>query len=166
MINKEQYLAAMRHEANVCQHLFGKIPEGTWNYRPTEGQRSTIELLRYLPHNLGSIPETVVSGDWKGIGPKMQRTKEMPADAFCAEIDAQYDRLVKLFAGLSEDDFQTRQATMPDGRTMALGPALLMFGLSFMTAYKMQLFLYIKSNGVPNMGTADCWRGVDTQPKK
>ncbi|MCZ7643703.1 MAG: hypothetical protein M5U26_00220 [Planctomycetota bacterium] len=166
MFTAKQYVAAMRHEGAVCQHLFTKIPEGCWEYRPTPGQRSMLELLRFLPHNLGTIPETVVSGDWPGIGAKMGKTKEMPPEAFPAEIDAQGERLEKLIAGIPEADYQGRGVTLPNGMNLPLGEALMMFGLKFLTAYKMQFFLYIKANGVSNIGTSNCWMGRDPAPKK
>jgi len=48
MINKEQLLAACRHEINIIKHLAEKIPTGGAGYRFTPPQRSTTELLRYL----------------------------------------------------------------------------------------------------------------------
>jgi hypothetical protein len=31
-------------------------------------------------------------------------------------------------------------------------------------AYRMQLFLYLKASGHPELGTSDCWMGKDADP--
>jgi hypothetical protein len=38
--------------------------------------------------------------------------------------------------------------------------------LKWITAYKMQLFLYIKANGVDNISTSNVWGGFDMPPKQ
>ena len=48
MIRKEDLSAVMQRECDICVHLFSKFDAAGYDYRPSPGQRSTIELLRYL----------------------------------------------------------------------------------------------------------------------
>ena len=47
-ITKEQLVASLQNEVRILLHLVSKIDRSQLNYRPTPGQRSTLELLRYL----------------------------------------------------------------------------------------------------------------------
>ena len=48
MITGKQLLNACRHETKVIKHLATRLPEDSMDWRPTEGQRSMLELMRYL----------------------------------------------------------------------------------------------------------------------
>ena len=58
------------------------------------------------------------------------------------------------------DALAARECTMPWGAPITGGEALMNMALSTMVAYRMQLFLYLRQNGV-EMSTINCWAGVD-----
>ena len=47
MLSRHDILDSLLREIQITRHLFGKVPEGAMDFRPSEGQRSTLELLRY-----------------------------------------------------------------------------------------------------------------------
>ena len=65
MISRQQFLDSVSREINIIKHLYTKIPAGTLDFRPSEKQRSTMELLRYLAAS-GGQP---VAGIRMGIHP-------------------------------------------------------------------------------------------------
>ena len=53
---------------------------------------------------------------------------------------------------------------MPGGGMLPLGFAVLEGPLKWLTAYKMQLFLYAKATGATQLKTSNLWRGTDPKP--
>ena len=57
-----------------------------------------------------------------------------------------------------------KQIDMGDMGTYTLKDWLLRTSLKFLTAYRMQLFLYLKQTTHPEMSTSNCWLGQDAPP--
>jgi hypothetical protein len=161
MIDKNDLLAVLVDECDVCLHLHGKLPKGALDYRPSPGQRSTLELLRYLTHAGVSGTRAMIDGNWDAFAAAEKRTATMRADEFPAAMAAQKKELTKIFAGISDAQFDEQSAKLPTGETMKLGQALLNAPVRWMTAYRMQLFIYAKAAGNKDLWTADCWAGKD-----
>ena len=53
----------------------------------------------------------------------------------------------------------------PWGERSLRGRFLVQFVLCGYTAYRMQLFLYLKACGGHELGTIDLWDGIDPPPK-
>ena len=68
-----------------------------------------------------------------------------------------------LLSDLSEDDYNSKMAMLPNRQEIILGSALVNFPLKFITACRMQLFLYLKGNGQSILNTMNCWFGLDAQ---
>lgn len=165
MISKAHLLDSMLHECTVAQHLFGKLPAGSFDYRPTAGQRSTAELLQYLSV-IGIAGATCMAAhDWKQFGPFSARAKEMAPEGFVEAMDRQKAELIALLKTLSEERLATQEAPLPAGGTQPLAVALMNGPLKWLTAYKLQLFLYAKSSGAHEISTSNAWRGADMPPK-
>jgi hypothetical protein len=64
MYRKDDFLASLKKEAKIIRHLATTIPAGQLGYRPTPGQRSTLELLQYLSFSPLSTAIYLVSGSW------------------------------------------------------------------------------------------------------
>ncbi len=161
MLDKNDLLDSILRECKVCAHLFTKIPEGGLEYRPTPGQRNTLELLRYLSFCGVAATRTMVTGTWDEYKALEARASEMGPDEFPAAMERQQSELKAAFAEISDDDFANKEATLPWGNTVTLGQALLDLSLLWMCAYRMQLFLYCKAAGNDEINTANCWMGVD-----
>ena len=166
MYTKAQFLESMAHEVKVIKHLIGKIPEGSLDYRPTEKQRSTLELLQYLPHIFGTIPLNLAKQEWANAQEQMGSTKDMSVEQVSAELDRQLAQLNEFYAEYSDKDLQEKEGLLPFGVKMPLGQGLIDYPLKFASAYRMQLFLYLKSNGRTELGTPNCWFGINPEDFK
>lgn len=161
MISTDQLLASMRHEVRTMQHLATKVPPGTYDWRPTPAQRSTLELMRYLTV-CGTIGVTyAASGTWERAEQLEREAEGVTPESFHAAMDAQMALLEEVIRPLSEDDLLHRDAKMPWGAPTKLGLGLIDMGLKPLTAYRMQLFLYAKQSGNASLGPANCWIGRD-----
>jgi hypothetical protein len=161
MITKNDLLDVLHKECDICVHLYGKLPKGALEYRFSPGQRSTLELLRYLTHVGVTGTRAMIEGNWDAFTAAEKRTATMSGEEFPAAMAAQKKELAKLFAGISNAQFDEQSAKLPTGETMMLGQALLMAPVRWMTAYRMQLFLHAKAAGNQDLWTPDNWAGKD-----
>ena len=164
MYSKEQLTNSLVHECNVCKHLFTKLSGEGYEYRPTPGQRSSVELLRYLAViGIASITGFAES-NWEAWRPFAAEVENMTAEEFPAAMDRQIERIRGVMAGLTDEQLATQEAKLPNGTVTNLGAAIIDGTLKWLTAYKMQLFLYAKAAGAHEIGTANCWGGIDWKP--
>lgn len=161
MLSKDDILDVMLNECDICIHLFAKLPEGSLDYRPTPKQRSTLELLRYLTYCGIGGARYMIEDNYARFTEAAEEAKDMTADEFVGAMERQKNDLHHVFENLSEDDFSNKDVTVPPNRKVKLGRALLEAPLSWLTAYRMQLFLYAKAAGNEEIGTANCWAGID-----
>jgi hypothetical protein len=161
MLDKHQILDSLLHEGRVVKHLVRKLPDGAVHYRPTPRQRTTLELLRYLA--MCGIGGTLAMNDmhWDGYKAWEAKTADLTIEEVPAAMDEQADALRTYFSELSDKDFATRSTKTPLGEQVTLARALLEVPVKWMTAYRMQLFLYCKQAGNGDIWTPDCWGGVD-----
>ena len=166
MITKEQLLESCLKECRICLHLFEKIPVGGFDYRPTPGQRSTLELLRYLSFCGAAGAHSMTDGNWDWYSQAAKNAESMSAGQFPTAMRRQMDELQLVFSRISSEAFANRETTLPRGDTTTLDVALMETALKWLTGYKMQLFLYIKGAGNETVRSANCWSGMDPEPKK
>jgi hypothetical protein len=164
MITKEQAAQSMARECDVIVHLFSKISPSAYDYRPSPEQRSTHELLRYLAACGIAGIHCMANADWKLFGPFTERVREMPVSEFPAAMQRQKQEILDFFDSVSEETLLTQEAPMPGGGVLPLGAAILNGPAKWLAAYKMQLFLYAKASGAPELKTANLWRGTDPKP--
>ncbi|MFT7616678.1 MAG: hypothetical protein ACI97A_000306 [Planctomycetota bacterium] len=162
MFDRNQFLESIRHETKVLKHIHGKIPEGTMDFRLSDGSRNTEELLNYIG-SCGWLPTYCAIHGWdkfKEVHSESGDGDVAPAD-FPAQADRQAAKIEEILVEVSDEDLTTRKVTYPWGGEAALGDALVNTTLKFMTAYRMQLFLHAKAAGAKGMSTQDCWLGQD-----
>ena len=161
MITKDQLAASMLRECDIAKHLFTKLPAGALDYRPTPGQRSTLELLRYLAICGIAGIRAMVENNLHVVTDYKAQVAEMAAAEFPAAMDRQKAQISEYFANVDERTLETEQAKLPGAPPMPLGAALMNAPLKWLTAYRMQLFLYAKAAGAEEIGTANAWAGID-----
>ena len=88
----------------------------------------------------------------------------MKAGDFVEAMDRQKAELIAFFAALT-DERLAAEAPLPGGAKQPLAVALMNGPMKWLTAYKLQLFLYAKATGVHDISTSNAWRGVDMPPK-
>ncbi len=158
---KEFLLNSIVKDMKICRRLYTRIPADKMDYRPKEGVRSTIELLRYLSWCGTGMIKFWYHGngaDFKTfIGEITSPTKTMEPGQFITAMDEQIETVKALFAEISDEDLYTRQVNYPSGATGPLGEVLLETSVKWLAAYKMQLFLYLKYSTDQALVTADVW---------
>lgn len=164
MSMKDALTAALQHECDIAVHLFGQLPPGGLAYRASEGQRTTLELLRYLAFcGIGST-RWAVEDDLGAYKAEAARVADMEGPGFPAAMKAQRQALTNYLAGLSDEELATHEAKVPWGEAVPLGRALLEMPLKWMTGYRMQLFLQAKAAGATDLKTSDNWAGQRPTP--
>lgn len=165
VLTKEELLGLLRNEISILLHLAGKVEPPMLDYRPTPKQRSTLELLRYLAA-MGPIQIALVKED-SFNGPALraawsaaeERSKAMSFEQVVEIIRAQADEYERLLGDSSEADFRAEIDMF--GTRLSRGKALVTLVLNTHAAYRMQLFLYLKSCGREELGTMNLWGGRD-----
>jgi hypothetical protein len=161
MINKSQIAASMMFECDVAKHLHSKLTPAAYDYKPTPGQRTTLEVLQYLSICGIAGIQSLVKSDWKAFSLYTDRASKMTAKEFPAAMDLQKKEIKEFFDSVTERDLETKDAKLPLGGTELLGQAILDLPFKWLPAYKLQLFLYMKSTGTTDIGTANAWMGID-----
>jgi len=160
MYTKEQLILALKNEFRIIKHLAEKIPVDTEGYKPTEKQRTTLELLQYISIIFIAFGETVKQNDVKAFGLFGERSKQTTLATFAQAMDTQEQEVVALLEAFTDEEL----AVVVNIYGMGDKPKaayLVESLLKWAAAYKMQLFLYIKSSGNSSIGTSNLWGGVD-----
>ncbi len=161
MISKDQLAASMIRECDIAVHLFGKLQDGALEYRPTEGQRTTLELLRCLSVCGIAGIHAMEADDLKLVTQRVAEAGTMRAEEFPGAMERQKQQIAAWFDRMDEATLETHQARVPGWGAIPLGLAILNAPLKWLTAYRMQLFLYAKATGAAEIGTANAWAGMD-----
>lgn len=160
VISKTQLIESMRHESKTLQHLHRCLPAGSLEYRPSPAQRSTEELLRYLTVS-AIIPAVYTqTGNWDHAVGMSEKTQELDLDRFAEAMDEQMAGIEAALADVTDEELGTKEITMPFGTPCMLGEGLMNMCVKALTAYRMQLFLYVKACGNHDVGSFDCWAGM------
>lgn len=163
MITKEQYISSFLKEIDIIKHLAEKITREMLDYRPTPKQRSTMELLQYLGHISGTAIKSFIDPKKYDYMELAKAKDAVTFENFISTMDAQAKIVKDEVGALTDDQLNAEVAFF--GMSDKLSGHLLS-ALKWITAYKMQLFLYIKANGVDNIGTSNVWAGRDLPPKE
>ncbi len=157
MFSVESFIRAYFKESTISIDLFHKMPSGALDYRPTPGQRSTAELLRYLSYGPYNVTRRILAGDWSLGKPANEATKEWPASDFPRNMRWQMEEVARLVRAANSRCLEIDDMVFPWGETMKKGEALVNHPLRFLTGYRMQLFLYLKAAGGGHLATKDLW---------
>lgn len=164
VLTKDELIAALQKEVRILLHLTTKIDRSQLDYRPTAGQRSTLELLRYLSVMGPGLIQAANHGfDREAWAAAMTAAHARDFDQTVAVIAGHPDEYARLVGAMTDDDFR---ATMMgfDGSPTTRGAFIVYLVLGGCAAYRTQLFLYLKACGRTELTTANLWAGVDPQP--
>ena len=163
MITKEQFIESAVKETRILKHLFAKIKPGTLDYKPTEKQRTTLELLQYLGHGPAMLVAGIRDGkvgDFKGA---METAHADSAENFPKRMDELAELVTSVVTPMTEADFATEIDLFGRGKMDTKTNWLFELVLKNLVGYKMQLFLYIKASGNTDIGTSNLWHGMDAK---
>lgn len=158
MFSTETLIRTWKLESRICINLFGRMPAGGLDYRPSPGQRSTLELLRYLSFGPYNGLTKVIAGDWGKGRPTAEVTAGMPASDFPRRMAWQAEAAALAVRSVPASAWDSEEIVFPWGEKFKKGDAVIANPLRWLIGYRMQLFLYLKAAGAGDLNTADCWR--------
>ena len=158
MITTQQYLDLIGKEFAIIRHLASKLKDSDMDYRPTPKQRSTLELLQYISMVFDTAAEAFVTGDTSSWTPREEASKSLTLAEFDTTMGAQELAFHAWFRQLSAEQFTEET----DFWGVAPRAVHFMNALRWASAYKMQLFLYMKSLGYSELNTMNVWMGMDS----
>jgi hypothetical protein len=164
VMTREELASALRHEVKILLHLASKVEPGMLDYRPTPKQRSMLELFRYMTIMGPGLVEVARTGTFD---PKAWTALEQSSASYTfAEAVAALGRLrdqhTREITAMTDADMRAEIA--PWGGTTTRGSFLVNLVLCGYTAYRMQVFLYLKACGRAELGTLNLWDGQDPKP--
>ena len=158
---KHHLLSNIEKEINICRRLYTKINPDLMDFRPKEGIRSILELLRYLTIVGSALPIHWLrkpDPDFFAFFAVIEKeSKTMPAERFLTAMDQQMATIRELLNKVPEDDFLNKEVEYPWGGKAPLGEAIIATSVKFLTGYKLQLFLFIKLSEDQKLTTPDAW---------
>ncbi len=163
MYTKSDLEKSLANEFRIIKHLFTKIPDGAMLYKPTEGQRTTLELLQYLSMVGPATLAAIKAGDTSVFMPYVESAKSVTGENFLERFEASEAETMKTLSELTEAMLAEKIDMFRMGE-MTKGVYLVETILKWLAAYKMQLFLYAKAAGNSSIGTSNLWGGFDMEP--
>lgn len=161
VLSTPELVTALRHEARIACHLASKVKADRINYRPTPGQRSTIELLQYLSMMGPTLTAAIAAGGFDVEAWTAAATTAGARDLMAArEALATHERVyADQIAKISEVEMQSEIELF--GSLATRGALLVVKVLGGCAAYRMQLFLYLKASGQTELTSSNLWSGQD-----
>jgi len=161
VLTKSELISSLQNEVRILLHLASKIDRATLDYRPTAGQRSTLELLKYLSEMGPGLVRAAKAG---GFDPAVWTAAEKVAqardfDQTLAAIAAHSDAYATLLSDMTDADFRTEIDMF--GSKTTRGAFIVNLVLAGCAAYRTQLFLYLKACGRDELSTMNLWAGMD-----
>jgi hypothetical protein len=161
VLTKPELIGLLQNEVRILQHLITKIEPSMVDYRPTPGQRSTIELLRYLCAMGPGIVKGALTGsfDPDEFGARQAAVKDKDLAGVAAVLAAQSDEYAQLLGNVPDEAF--RKEVDIFGVKASAGAFIVSLGLGGCAAYRTQIFNYLKACGRSELTTLNLWAGMD-----
>ena len=163
MINQDQFIGSIAHNTQVITHLMSKITPDELDYRPGENMRTMLELLQYLTVCGIGPARSLIEGSWDVAQGLVAAANELKFGEIQPALENQLEDMTSLIKGVSQEDLETKQIEYPWGGSEPLGAALVNTAYTFMSAYRLQLFTYVKASGQKDLNTMNAWLGQDVQ---
>jgi hypothetical protein len=161
VLTKDELISSLQNEVRILLHLAGKVEPGMIDYRPSEKQRSTLELLQYLTIMGPGLVQATKSGTFDGEAWSAAEKAALGRtfDETVAAIGALSAMYADELGTMSDADFRTEIEMF--GMKHTKGSFLVNMVLSGHAAYRTQLFCYLKACGRQELNTMNLWAGMD-----
>jgi hypothetical protein len=162
VLTKDELIGSLQNEVRILLHLAGKIDRAQLGYKPTEKQRTTLELLQYLNIMGPQLVTATKAGNFDPAawGAAQAASAALDYDGLIASIGKQSDFYAKQLGTWSDADFRGEIEMF--GRKTTRGSFLVSFVVSGHAAYRTQLFCYLKACGQDGLNTMNLWGGMDS----
>jgi hypothetical protein len=156
---KDQLLFSLEREIQLLKKMAPMIEAKDLDFRPGEKVRSSVELMRYLSYIGGTMLRWFVKDDlnaevWAGI---RAHAGNVTIENFPDYLDQQLADIRSYMAEVTEEDLLNKEVSLPTKEKMMLGAAIINAPIKWLAVYRMQLFVNLKLNGRPELGTRDAW---------
>jgi hypothetical protein len=156
---KQHLLQNLQREIFLIKQLAPFIEEKDLDFRPAEKMRSTIELMQYLSGIGATMLRWFIKNDlnpeeWVKI--RAQR-KTVTRENFKEHLDQQMEDILMYMNMVTEEDLNKMEVELPSKEKMILGTAIINAPIKWLAAYRLQLFMYLKINGKPDLSTKEAW---------
>ena len=161
VLTKAELIGSLQNEVRILLHLASKVERDALDYRPSEKQRSTLELLQYLTIMGPELVQAARRGgfDVAAWTHAEEAAKSRDFDETVAAIAAQKKEYARLIDEISDAEF--RETITIFGNPTTRGAFIVNMVLSGCAAYRTQLFLYLKACGREELSTMNLWAGTD-----
>jgi hypothetical protein len=156
---KQHLLQNLQREVFLLKQLSHLIEERDLEFRPNEKMRSTLELVQYLSGIGATMLRWFVKNDlnpeeWVKI---RAHRKTVTLENFRDRLDEQMEEIIMYMNQITENDLNTKEVELPNKEKMVLGSAIINAPIKWLAVYRMQLFMYLKMNGRPEISTKEAW---------
>ena len=156
---KQHLLHNMEREIELLLRLAAIIEEKDLQFSPGEKVRTTHELMQYLSGVGSTILRWTVKND---LGPEdraalREHNSQVTIQDFPQRLNEQLQVIRQEMAEVTEEDLLTKEIEMPWKEKLPMGAGIMNTAVKFMATYRMQLFLNLKLNGRPELGTREAW---------
>jgi hypothetical protein len=165
VLTKEELISSIANEVRVLLHLISKVEPGMLDYKPALNQRTLVELLRYLVvmapvHVRGATGKAFDMEAWRAMwNAEEGRASTMDLEQIREAIAKQPAVCADVINACPDEDLRGELEMF--GSKASRGSWLVRLLLSHYAAYRMQLFLYLKACGRPELSTMNLWVGTD-----
>lgn len=156
---KQHLLMNMEREVVLIKQLAPFIEEKDLSFKPVDGVRTTLELMQYLS-TIGSYTmRWVVKNDITDEVRAQVREyrSSLTAANFSDRLDKQLEEIKTYMNEVSDEDLLNKEVTLPTREALPLGAAIINAPIKWLTAYRMELFVYLKMNGHSTLSTKEAW---------
>lgn len=160
MTHTDSLFNTIEKEIELIKTLSVKVTDEILSYAPMEGMRTTLELMQYLTWCGSSTITFFLLNDpskakenYMGF---LEEAKSVTYENFKERMDVELTLIRNCFEKISDEDLITKEVILPWKEPMMLGQAIIETTIKWLTGYKMQLYIYMKQNGI-KLDTGDCW---------
>lgn len=148
----------------LLQRLAAIIEEKDLSFSPGEKVRTTHELMQYLSGVGSTVLRWVVKND---LSPEdraaiRERNSHVTIQDFPQRLAEQLEVVRSIMNDVTEEELLTKEVELPWKEKLPMGAGIMATAMKFLATYRMQLFLNLKLNGRPELGTKEAW--VMNQP--
>ncbi len=156
---KDHLLFNIEREIILLKQLSPLIEQKDLDFRPAEKMRSTYELMQYLSSIGAVILRWMIDND---LTPEVRKVigehrSTVTIENFPTRLDEQWVIIQSYINNISDQDLRSREVELPWKEKMVLGAAIMNAPVKWLAAYRMELFMHLKMNGRPELGTKDAW---------
>jgi hypothetical protein len=165
VLTQSELIASLKFEVHILLHLAGKVDSSMLDYRPTPGQRSTLELMQFLSYMGPGYLDVAIAGKFDPPAWTVLE-REGEARSFDETVSA-----IATHSGVYESrisaipEEEMRAEIRPFGHASSRGSWIVNQVLCACAAYRTQLFLYLKACGRHELSTINLWAGMDPKPR-